>query len=67
MKNINIYEYISIIHNNPTIIVLENKLFFDDSKCWLYKLDQEDDFKYLVFEEDIKFRDLQIEILQNYK
>jgi len=26
MKNINIYEYISIIHNNPTIIVLENKL-----------------------------------------
>lgn len=61
MGNAEIYKYISIIHDNPEIIVLNSGVLIDTIKCYIYSFDRIN--TWCVTEEDINFRLFQIKIL----
>lgn len=56
------YEYISIIHNNPAIIVLKKAQFLQDEMVFIYRLDAYTE--YLLTFEEINFRIYQQKLLQ---
>lgn len=63
MTNNAAYEYISILHNNPDIIVLKRGILIDNMKCFIYTLDGEPD-EWIVTHEDIGHRYLQLDLLK---
>lgn len=62
MTNSQVYKWISILHSTPEIITLKKAKWLDEKIVWVYTLGG--DIAYALTEEDIRFFELQLFVLQ---